>query len=148
MISLREAPGNAAAVQRIQALRADARREWGKMSCAQMLAHCQKPLQLALGELKLKRRLVGLLLGGWAKRQFVVSEAPFKRNSPTDPAFRIRDGRDFEGERAGLIQLVKRYGEQGLVTRDPHPFFGPMSPEEWDRLLSKHLDHHLRQFGA
>jgi Protein of unknown function (DUF1569) len=148
MTSLSEAPENAAAIQRIEALDAGARPQWGKMTCAQMLAHCQKPLQVAAGELKLKRRLIGRLLGGWAKKKFVVSDAPFKPNSPTDPDFRIRDERDFEREKASLIALVKRYGEQGVVTRDPHPFFGPMSTAEWDRLLSKHLDHHLRQFGV
>ncbi len=148
MMSLSEAPGNAAAIQRIEALREDARPQWGKMTCPQMLAHCQKPLQVAAGELQLKRRLIGRLLGGWAKRKFVVGDAPFNPNSPTDPEFRIRDERDFEREKALLIELVKRYGEQGVVTSDPHPFFGTMSAAEWDRLLSKHLDHHLRQFGV
>ena len=38
--------------------------------------------------------------------------------------------------------------ETGVVTQDPHPFFGRMTGEEWDRLLWKHLDHHLRQFGV
>jgi hypothetical protein len=148
MQSLLEAPGNSAAIRRIEALGADARPRWGKMTCAQMLAHCQKPLEVAAGELKLNRRLVGRLLGGWAKKKFVVGDAPFSPNSPTDPEFRIRDERDFEREKALLIRLVKRYGEQGVLTRDPHPFFGPMSAAEWDRLLSKHLDHHLRQFGV
>jgi len=27
-------------------------------------------------------------------------------------------------------------------------FFGPLTADEWDRLLWKHLDHHLRQFGT
>ena len=147
-MSLSKAPGNAAAIQRIEALSADASPQWGKMTCPQMLAHCQKPLQVAAGELRLKRRLIGRLLGGWAKKKFVVGDAPFDLNSPTDPEFRIRDERDFERERARLIELVKRYGEHGVVTPDPHPFFGPMSATEWDRLLSKHLDHHLRQFGV
>ena len=70
------------------------------------------------------------------------------KNSPTDPKFRVLDERDFEPEQAELITLVKRFGESGAVTTDPHPFFGPMSSEEWDRLMWKHLDHHLRQFGA
>ncbi|MBP9797478.1 MAG: DUF1569 domain-containing protein, partial [Chitinophagales bacterium] len=34
------------------------------------------------------------------------------------------------------------------VTKDKHPFFGKLSPEEWDTLTVKHLDHHLRQFGV
>jgi len=148
MISLSDARGNAAAIQRIEAIRPGTQPQWGEMTCAQMLAHCQKPFDVAAGELILKRRLIGRLLGGWAKRRFVVGEAPFGKNSPTDPAFIIRDERDFEEEKAALLGRVKRYGEHGVITRDPHPFFGPMSAEEWDRLLWKHLDHHLRQFGV
>jgi Protein of unknown function (DUF1569) len=148
MMSLADASQNAAAIQRIEALRGDTPPQWGRMTCAQMLAHCQKPLQVAAGDLKLGRRLIGRLLGGWAKKKFVDSNAPFNQNSPTDPAFRILDERDFESERAGLIEIVKRYGEQGVVTRDPHPFFGSLTPAEWDRLMWKHLDHHLRQFGV
>ena len=118
------------------------------MNCAQMLAHCQKPFLLAFGELKMKRGLVGKLLGGWAKKKFIVSEDPFGKNSPTDPQFRMTGTFDFEREQAGLIALVKRYGEEGAQATDPHPFFGPLSANEWDRLMWKHIDHHLRQFDV
>jgi len=148
MSSLSETSGNAAAIERIQALSADKPPLWGKMDCAQMLAHCQKPFQLALGELKIKRGLIGKLLGGWAKKKFIVSENPFGKNSPTDPQFRMAGEFDFERERAGLIALVKRYGAEGAQSDDPHPFFGPLSAGEWDRLMWKHIDHHLRQFGV
>jgi len=30
----------------------------------------------------------------------------------------------------------------------PHSFFGRMTPDEWAVLMYKHVDHHLRQFGA
>ncbi|WP_424351099.1 DUF1569 domain-containing protein [Lutimonas sp.] len=29
-----------------------------------------------------------------------------------------------------------------------HPFFGELNREEWARLVYKHLDHHLKQFGG
>ena len=29
-----------------------------------------------------------------------------------------------------------------------HAFFGKLTGEEWGRLMHKHIDHHLRQFGA
>ena len=28
------------------------------------------------------------------------------------------------------------------------PFFGTMTPQEWDIIQFKHLDHHLNQFGV
>jgi len=148
MISLRQDPGRPEVLRRIETLRSDAPAQWGKMNCAQMLAHCQKPLELALGELEMRRSLIGRILGGWAKKKFVVSDAPFGKNSPTDPEFRIADECDFERERTGLVERIERYAERGVVTQAPHPFFGPLDAQEWDRLLWKHLDHHLRQFGA
>ncbi|MEO5826010.1 MAG: DUF1569 domain-containing protein [Gemmatimonadales bacterium] len=33
-------------------------------------------------------------------------------------------------------------------TKSPHSFFGTMNPAEWGVLMYKHLDHHLRPFGA
>ncbi|MBK9491412.1 MAG: DUF1569 domain-containing protein [Haliscomenobacter sp.] len=48
-----------------------------------------------------------------------------------------------------MITYVQRWISEGsaAITTDEHPFFGKMSAEEWDIML-KHLDHHLRQFGA
>ena len=148
MSSLSDASDNASAIRRIEALRADVRPRWGVMNPAQMLAHCQRAHELAAGELRLKRRLIGRLIGGWAKKRFIVGDAPFAKSSPTDPSFLVRDERDFEVEKGRLIELLRRYGEERVFTHEPHPFFGPLTPSEWDRLLSKHLDHHLRQFGV
>ena len=148
MTSLRDANQHAATIERIGALRADSRAEWGKMTVPQMLAHCQRPLEVAAGELTLKRGLIGFLLGKWAKKKFIIGDDPFQRNSPTDPKFLSPDAGDFERERDRLLELVKDYGEHGPRTTAPHPFFGPLTVEEWDRLMWKHLDHHLRQFGV
>jgi hypothetical protein len=119
------------------------------MDPAQTLAHCQAPLRVAMGELKLKRGLIGILFGKLAKRD-LMRPAPTRRNLPTAPEFRVADARQFEKERATLVALIRRYGDGGpaVLIQEPHPFFGPMTVEEWDTLQWKHLDHHLRQFGA
>ncbi|HVS18744.1 MAG TPA: DUF1569 domain-containing protein [Planctomycetota bacterium] len=148
MDSLLDPQGNAAAIARIQALRADATRVWGKMNVVHMLVHCQRTFQTAVGELELKRSMLGRLLGGWARRKYVEGSATFSRNGPTDPAFRVTDAKDFERQRLELIRLVQRFAEPGAITSKPHSFFGPMTREHWDRLMVKHLDHHLRQFGV
>lgn len=148
MSSLSQASGNAEVIRRIASLRADTQRQWGKMSVAQMLVHCQKPFQMAAGELQLKRSLIGRLFGGMAKKKFIDNPAPFKPNGPTDPRFRIKGDFDFERERDALVDYVRRFGENGPLTREPHTIFGPLTAEDWDRLLWKHMDHYLRQFGA
>jgi hypothetical protein len=136
-------------IHRIGKLSPDSKSEWGKMNVAQMLAHCQAPLRVALGEQSLKRVLVGILFGGFARKQLVKPE-PFKRRLPTAKEFIVADNRDFEKERAQLTALIEKFknaGPEGL-TEDPHPFFGRMTEQEWDVLQWKHLDHHLRQFGV
>jgi len=119
------------------------------MSIAQMFAHCQQPLRVALGELRLKRSLIGLLFGRIAKKKLLAPE-PWKKGLPTAPEFKIADQRNFETEKAALRNLIERFGAGGpaALTTLPHPFFGPLTAEEWQALQWRHLDHHLRQFGA
>jgi hypothetical protein len=122
---------------------------WGTMDVAQMLAHCQVPIRVALGEVKLPRSLLGKFFG-WIVRGGALGPRPFGRGLPTSAAFVVKDARDFEKERDGLLEvltLMSRAGPAG-VTKEPHPFFGRMTPAEWDTLQWKHVDHHLRQFGA
>jgi hypothetical protein len=146
--SLFDPAGLDAVLARLDRLRPDSARLWGRMSIGQMLAHCQKPLRVALGELPLKRSFVGLLFGRIAKRKLLAPE-PWKPGMPTAPEFRITDAREFEKERSALRALVERFGKAGPagLTQLPHPFFGRMTPDEWQALQWRHLDHHLRQFG-
>jgi hypothetical protein len=104
---------------------------------------------MATGELTLKRALIGFLFGRLAKRK-LTSPAPFGRNLPTAREFRVRDAGEFGSEREKLLELVQRFSARGPagVPKEPHPFFGPLTAAEWDTLQWKHLDHHLRQFGA
>jgi hypothetical protein len=148
MESLYHPDGNRRIVERIMMLDSAHSPLWGKMSAAQMVAHSQLPLQVALGELKLKRGLIGLLFGAMAKRQ-MSGPAAFKQNLPTAPQFVIRDQPEFIKERNKLIALVRAYAERKFtITGIVHPFFGKMTEQEWDILQWKHLDHHLRQFGV
>lgn len=136
-------------ISRINRLQSTSTAEWGRMNVAQMLAHCQVPLRLAVGDLSLQRVLAGIFFGSFARKQLVKSE-PFKKDLFTAKEFLITDERDFEKEKSSLIELIERFTKNGPdgLTEDPHPFFGRMTEQEWDILQWKHLDHHLRQFGV
>ncbi len=137
------------ALDRIRSLGPDARAEWGTMNVGQMLAHLSVAIRLAVGDMTLKRVLIGRLFGKMAKKS-LTSEKPWKKGLPTAKEFKIGDERDFATERDRLLALVERLsvgGPAGL-TKAPHPFFGPLTAAEWDVLMARHLDHHLRQFGA
>ena len=148
MDSLFTPEGSRKIVERIMRLDSAHPPVWGKMSAAQMVTHAQRPLQVAVGELKLKHSFLGKLFGGMVKRQ--LSAVPqFKPNLPTAPQFIIRDQPDFVKERNKLISLVQEFSiKKSEVTTFKHPFFGAMTEQEWDSLQWKHLDHHLRQFGV
>jgi hypothetical protein len=149
MEDLFDAHDCAGILDRVGRVRADAKPVWGKMNVGQMLAHSQVSIELALGDKVLKRALIGFLFGRIAKKS-LLKPAPFGHNLPTAPEFVVRGARDVESERARLLALLRRFQQGGpaALTKAEHPFFGRLTSEEWSRLQWKHLDHHLRQFGA
>lgn len=136
-------------ISRINKLTPESKPEWGKMNVTQMLAHTTEALRVPIGELILKRGLLGKLMGGFAKKG-AVGEKPFGRGLPTDKNLIKTDTKSFEEEKAKLVEVVKKFqncDREALAKRE-HSFFGNMTTEEWDVLMWKHLDHHLKQFGA
>ena len=135
---------------RLQRMRPDGQRHWGTMDAAQALAHCSTGLELALGDIMPPRMLLGRIMGWVVKPLALGNDKPMRRNSPTAPVLVVTDARDFALERARLMTLIQRFiaaGPAGCTTQ-PHSFFGRLTPQEWSILTFKHLDHHLRQFGA
>lgn len=136
---------------RLGKLGPDSQRQWGKMTAAQTLAHCAISMQWAIGDAvpdsgPLPARLVGRVI----KPLVLRNDSPLRRNSPTSKSLIVLDEKDLGTERARLYGLVERFAAGGgdVCTKCPHPFFGPLKPEEWAILMYKHLDHHLRQFGV
>ncbi|MNY65825.1 hypothetical protein D3C86_2031560 [compost metagenome] len=79
-----------------------------------------------------------------------MSDKPLKRGLPTDKSFLVVDQRDFDVEKEKLAVLINHFVAKGPmgISKNPHPIFGDMTPDEWGYLAWKHLDHHLTQFGA
>ena len=136
-------------LQRVDKLSPDSRRQWGKMEVAQMLAHCNRALETAMGKHKIDRVFIGRILAPLL-RSMVLGPKPFGKNSPTDKSYIFKDQRVFENEKDKMKSFIKNFYEGGPTqcTTHPHPFFGKFKPEEWAIFEWKHLDHHLRQFGV
>ena len=134
--------------QRLASLRDDTPRLWGKMNPAQMLAHCSATMETAIGDKVFPRMFIGRVLGPFVRKEF-SNDNPLSKNGPTAPSFVIKDERDFEKERQRLVRLIERFFRAGPggCTREPHCFFGKLTPEEWAKGMYKHIDHHLKQFG-
>lgn len=149
MKNLYEAASVAEIKARVGRLGPGSQRHWGKMDAAQALAHCSIGLETATGDKKVPRMFIGRILGPMVKSK-ALSEEPFGKDSPTAKVLIVADQRDLSAEQARLCELVDRFAGAGPAgcTTHPHTFFGALTPEEWSRLMYKHLDHHLRQFGA
>jgi hypothetical protein len=149
MPNLFDAAAKQSVLSRLQSLAPRSPRQWGKMNVSQMLAHCTAALERGTGDVPSRQMLIGKIFAPFA-RESLLGDKPFSRNSPTDPGFIITDDRDFDREKARLTDLVTRFCERGPVEagKNVHSFLGRMSGDEWGILMYKHLDHHLRQFGA
>ncbi len=136
-------------ISRIDRLQPTTQHQWGKMDVAQMMAHCSAALDMANGRLNLPRILLGRLIGRFVRPSY-SNDQPFSKNNPTDKKLVISDPRDFAREREQLKLRVGQFqkGGEAQCTRHPHPFFGALTTQEWGIGMYKHLDHHLRQFGA
>jgi hypothetical protein len=135
---------------RIARMTPESQREWGNMTAAQALAHCSLGIEIALGDQKPPRMMVGRILGPVIKRLALGDDAPMRRNSPTVPSMVMKNGCNFQAEQMRLIASIDRFADDGPTrcTTHPHAFFGMLTPQQWAILTYKHVDHHLRQFGV
>ncbi len=149
MRNLFDASSKEEILQRLSRLSPAAARQWGKMSVSQMLAHCAAALEAGTGDNPRPQKLIGKVFAPFV-RKGLLGDKPFSRGSPTDPAFVVRDERDFARERERVVALVEKFCARGRdeAGREIHSFFGRMTGEEWGRLMYKHLDHHLKQFAS
>ena len=136
--------------QRLETVRPDSPRLWGTMTAPQAVAHCAIALEWAVGDRRAPRMFIGRLIGGLVKKKALGNDEPLRKNTPTAPEIKIADARDLAIERARLRKLIERFSQAGPTgcTAHPHTFFGKLTPDEWAVLMYKHIDHHLRQFGA
>ena len=133
----------------INQLNAQNQRQWGQMSLSQALEHCGIQLKKALGIIPetayegpaMYRTSVGRWLlfyaMPWPKGVATPSQMDMLRNGATVA--------DVQNSKLALLGLLEKV--QSLEHFNPHPFFGKMDKKDWGRLIWKHLDHHLRQFG-
>lgn len=117
------------------------------MTHGQMLHHCQLPLHVML-----EKNNYGLK-PNWLVRTFfkkaMYSDKPWRKNLPTVPQFKEIEPKDFTEEKERLEHLLSEFAKQRDKTDwQPHPTFGSLTKEQWGKMQYKHLDHHLRQFGA
>jgi hypothetical protein len=136
----------------IDTLSVDALPKWGKMTAQHMVEHMSMSFIVANGKIKVQafvtpeERLP-------AMKRFVLGDSPFKENTKSPvlsdelPALRyssIDEARNiFKRELQNIFNVYE--ADSNLTIRNP--IFGDLNYEEQVGLITKHVKHHLNQFG-
>ncbi len=136
-----------ALLDRLTRLNADAKPQWGKMNCAQMLAHLNDSMRMTVGDLPAQSK--GGPLRYTPLKQLIIYWLPWPQGAPTAPELISRAPDGIEQETAAVQALVERFAQCADKSQWPeHPAFGKLSAKDWGVLAYRHIDHHLRQFGV
>jgi len=137
-------------IARVEALTPETKNLWGKMSVAQMLAHCNVPYEMTYTDKYPKPKGFKKFMIKLFAKNLVVGPKPYKRNMRTAPEFLITNERDFETEKQKMvanIEKTQKLGASHFEGKESHAF-GPLTEKQWNTLFYKHLNHHLEQFGV
>jgi len=145
MKSFFDAPVRQQLLERMSRVTPESRSQWGKMNAEQMLTHLVQSLRMAVGELPTKSKKLPMRY--WPLRELVVYWMPWPKGSPTAPELIPSNSESVEQSKSELSRLAEIF----VSRKEPwpeHPAFGNLSRRAWGVLVSRHMDHHLRQFGV
>jgi hypothetical protein len=138
--------------ERLEKIRPDSKRQWGKMTAPQMVCHLCDSFRGVMGE-----KPVARAKGFYPRRlmRWIALNGPMQwpHGLKTMPEMDQQIGgtppTQFEKDVRELRRLLDRFARQ---PRDfqwaPHPIFLEMPEEDWMRWGYLHMDHHFRQFGV
>jgi hypothetical protein len=134
-------------VARILALSADRHPRWGKLTAPQMLAHISDQIRTALGDVPARRG------SGWFSvppfNYLMIYVVPWPRGAKGPSEAFTTTPTTWNSDRDELLVLIQRFCEKREQQAWPeHPLFGKLSGKDWAALSTRHLSHHLRQFGV
>ena len=140
-----------ALVARLDTLAPDAQRRWGRMTAAQAVCHLSDSLKVVLGDRPLPPRPLNLKRRAMRFAAFTLP-IPWPKGVQTSAAIDADRGGtppgDFAEDVGELKTLLARMAATDGRDLAPHHVWGSMGRSEWGRYIYRHVDHHLRQFGA
>lgn len=150
MKSLFEAEAYQEILDRIEKLDENAPAKWGKMNVNQMLVHCQKPIELSLGEAIIKKPNIIKRMLFKMISPALYNDKPWKEGLPTAQEYVITDSYEFETEKEKLKSKINKMSSSKTYFEPSkkHPYFGKFTADQWGKSAYKHLDHHFKQFGV
>lgn len=119
------------------------------MTSHQVLCHLNDSFQIGTGE-RSASSAATLLNRTIVKWVALRSPLTWPKGVPTRPE--VEQGRggtlptSWENDLAVLLRTIDSFSERQSFS--PHPMFGKLSRRDWLTWGYRHVDHHLRQFGA
>jgi hypothetical protein len=132
---------------RVGSLTWDRSAAWGTFTAPKMVCHLADSLRMAMGDLPVKSKYLPIRYS--PLKQLIIYVLPFPRGASTAPELLTRQPSEWAQDIADLRTLLDRAGGMSTTDQWPeHPLFGRLSRRAWGVLIYRHMDHHLRQFGA
>ena len=150
MSSLAEPATLDSLLTRLGKLHPERPRAWGRMTPNEMMCHLADSFEVGLGErffAPADTRMRRTVLKYVALRTSYTWPQGLKTRPEVDQAAGGTRPIDFERDRTRLVALMRRFAAPDSKCGSNHPFFGPMTREEWMIWGYRHTDHHLRQFA-
>ena len=135
---------------RIDSLTPNTQRLWGSMNVAQMLGHLCVPYVQALRSGSKRAPLhIRIIMQLFYKRD-MTNDKPYKQGLPTGRVMIMPPDSQFEPNKERLKDLIRTFAAKGRPYFEGHMHsgLGKLSSAEWNNVMYKHVDHHLRQFGV
>lgn len=149
MKSLWNAQDAAEILARLDNLSATSSRVWGTMSVSQMLEHLNIAFKTATGDLQLAPDPLSKLASLAPMRWIIIEVMPWPKSLPTAKDFIVKIDPAFENSKKAFEQALKVFlNKKPGDSFGKHPLFLGMPYEQWGKLMYKHSDHHLKQFGV
>ena len=142
-----------ATILKLRELSKDAKPIWGRMTPQHMVEHIVGSWRISNGRARIPVQLEGEELQ--RRRDFLFSDLTYRRNIQNP----VAESQDLPKLRkasldAAIDQLEDEmtaffeYHEANPGSIENHPVFGTLNYEEWLLFQSKHMKHHLEQFGV
>lgn len=138
-------------LRRLKSLSPSSQPRWGQMTAHQAICHLSAALQSGLDAPSTSETTAASgPLTHLPLKWLVIHVLPWpKAKLSAPPELLHRPQSSWDADILTLSSLLLRAAERGPSARWPGtPVFGTLSGNSWGVLLRKHIDHHLRQFGA
>ncbi len=150
MKTLRDTQTQKEIIERLERVKPDSPRQWGRMNARQMVCHLADSFRGVMGDITLHPAPSSLprKILKWIALDLPIQWAHGVKTGPeVDQEIGGTRPTEFGADVDALKALFGRFVADPRAIVPRHPYFGPMSEADWMRWGYLHMDHHLRQFG-